>query len=202
MPMKLILQSVVCALMPLAAMACDIPVTWSVQAADPCKVMEELKAAWWKVEQVRAFERWTREKAYQRHDVEEIWFLTIIEEADAFPCGAGLLCAGTFTPGIGFPALRFSRKHALQYDTFFHELSHAAYWSFQFNENEWAEVDHGTMKDPFVLALRSWVGWIWSVPDAHPYHPGWIPISEKASTPKAASSSIVPCGVGLDGVKD
>ena len=183
-------------------MACDVPFLWSVQAPDPCQVMGELKAAWWKLEQVRSFERWTRGKPYQPHEIEEIGSLLIIEEEDAFPCGAGLLCAGTFTPNLGFPRLRFSRKYATQLDTLFHELSHAAYWRFQLGENEWPEVDHGTVKDPFVLALRAWIGWLWSIPDAHPDHPGWIPRSTNASIQKLPSSNIVRCGVGLGEVKE
>ena len=202
MSRKLVLQAVVYALMTLAAMACDTPPIWIVQAPDLCKVMGDLKAAWWKVEQVRAFERRTREKAYQPHEVEEIGFLRIIEETDAFPCGAGLLCAGTFTPNFGFPTLRFSRKYATQLDTLFHELSHVAYWRFQLGEEEWREVDHGTMKDPLVLALRSWIEWIWSIPDTLPYHPGWIPNSTSVPPQKVGSFNIVRCGVGLDEAKE
>ena len=165
-------------------MNCVIPILLTILAAEPCAVLREVEAGWWKVKYVRQFEREARGLApLGDRGMDELGPVTVIEEPEGFPCGVGGTCFGssgrTF---FGAFTIRFSRKHLAQYDVLTHELGHALCDRLTPQE-DCGHIGHGTPGDPYVLALNAWIGWMWPFQQGHSYHPGFLPADKPAARP-------------------
>lgn len=166
-----------------------------ITAPNPVAVLAELKAAWWKVEQLRSFEKWTRDLPYISHSFDDLGRIFVVEKPEGFPCGYGT-CAGIAdqTPE-GIPKIVFSRKHAIEYDVLAHELAHVAYKIFDPDSiATWVIVGHGVPDDPYIKALNAWIHWIYQ-PVVNPYFPGELP--RPKILPAGFQSTRIQCGTGL-----